>query len=82
MFSGKHFHLTILILHQADMDILKESKKTRLMTRCYLGSQASVGLFLQSQDISFKEDHFEIPKYASMFLDELLDESAIIQNKV
>ena len=24
MVSGRHFHLTILILHQADMDILKE----------------------------------------------------------
>lgn len=30
---------------------------------------------------SFKDDHFEVPKYASMFLDEFLDESAIIQSK-
>ncbi len=30
---------------------------------------------------SFKEDHFEIPKYASMFLDELLEDSDIILAK-
>ena len=47
MVSGKHFHLTVLILHQSDRDNLKETKN-QISDQMSSESEASVGLFLQS----------------------------------